>query len=243
MNQSFRIVDSKRISSIESDESLVAPIDPILPIWSNSITIIQRLISIQAYIEEFQYNYTNRPYVQIQKSRSTKHLCKCAKDIIKAGMPIQCVEATYIGIYLTSVIPQVDRIPLSFKSRLVGDSGPAVYRHIVLAMRVNGKWGSLGISRRENLMWKDLKYATLSDLIEDFSISYRSCCHELLAVYLGLPFPHDLLNTHPVKWKVVRISMHQPKEDIKLQFAAFSNNMTKVVSRASTSDNSILPKL
>ena len=34
------------------------------------------------------------------------------------GLPIQCVEAVFLGVYLTSTFKEVERIPVSFKSKL-----------------------------------------------------------------------------------------------------------------------------
>ena len=39
----------------------------------------------------------------------------------------------------------MDRVPLSFKTKFAHGT---VHRHIVLAVRYDGKWGALGISRR-----------------------------------------------------------------------------------------------
>ncbi|CAB1098156.1 unnamed protein product [Ectocarpus sp. CCAP 1310/34] len=46
-----------------------------------------------------------------------------------------------------------DRFSVCFRSSLDG----RVYRHIVLAVRSGGKWGSLGLSRRDTLLYKELK--------------------------------------------------------------------------------------
>lgn len=154
-------------------------------------------------------------------------------------MPIQCAEAVYMAIYLSTIIPQVDRVPLSFKSRLVGQN--TVFRHIVLAVRYQGKWGALGLSRRRNLMWKEITYDSLYELVQDYKLSYESVFHELLAVYLGLPIPHDTLQNYPVKWKAARVSLHQDYREIETQLNSYAANMNKLVARATL--ESSLPRL
>ena len=82
------------------------------------------------------------------------------------------------------------------------------YPHpIILAVVHNGKWGALGISRRNSLMYKDLTYDSLSDIILDFKTSYESCCHQLLKVYIGLPFGHDTHANDPIKWRALKLSI------------------------------------
>ncbi len=49
--------------------------------------------------------------------------------------------------------PKVDRFPVCFRSSLEG----RVYRHIILAVRSGKLWGALGLSRRDTLMYKELK--------------------------------------------------------------------------------------
>jgi hypothetical protein len=49
-----------------------------------------------------------------------------------------------------------------------------VHRHIVLAIQFNGLWGALGISRRDNLMNKPVTFASLYDLVTDYTTSYVS---------------------------------------------------------------------
>lgn len=49
--------------------------------------------------------------------------------------------------------PKVDRFPVCFRSSLEG----RVYRHIILAVRSGKVWGALGLSRRDTLMYKELK--------------------------------------------------------------------------------------
>jgi tubulinyl-Tyr carboxypeptidase len=244
MNFIIRKPDSEVIKSLQTEEEITPPEEPEIPItsWSIKTTVQEKLESIQEYINKFEYNYTSKSYVEIKKSRGTKHIVRCALELINAAMPIQCVEACYIGIYFTSSLTQVERIPLSFKSRLAGSQQSVIHRHIVLALRYNGKWGAIGLSRRSNLMWKEIQYDSLYALVREFKQSYETVGHELLAVYMGLPFPHDVSNNHPVTWKAARVSIRQASEEIQTQLKLYSTYMTKVVLRGS-SDSFSLPKI
>lgn len=146
----------------------------------------------------------------MKQTRGTQHIHDVAKEIMTIALPIQCVEAVFLGCYWTQTLLNVVRVPINFKSRL----GQHVHRHIVLgtAMTANEHhavvWGSLGISRRNNLMWKEPVYSSLFDLILEFKRSYETHRHVLLEVYIGLPLPHQLLPDQPVKWKAVRIPIN-----------------------------------
>lgn len=66
-----------------------------------------------------------------------------------------------LSLYFSGVVPladgppplKVDRFPVCFRSSLEG----RVYRHIILAVRSGRLWGALGLSRRDTLMYKELK--------------------------------------------------------------------------------------
>lgn len=53
-------------------------------------------------------------------------------------------------------------------------------------------FGVLGISRKSNLMYKELKYEKLSLIIEEFVESYRKWNHSVLRIRIGLAFEHDI---------------------------------------------------
>ena len=56
--------------------------------------------------------------------------------------------------YLTIPLETVERFPISFHSYFLHRT----YRHVVLGVYHSGKYGALGMSRRKNLMYKELKY-------------------------------------------------------------------------------------
>jgi hypothetical protein len=86
---------------------------------------------------------------------------------------------------------------------------------MVLAVRVNGLWGAIGISRRENLMYKEAVFRSLSDLVVDYRDSYKMCFHSLCAVYAGLPFAHGKRTDSPVKWRAIKVKILTDEHDIE----------------------------
>lgn len=47
------------------------------------------------------------------------------------------------------------------------------------------KWGALGISRRDELMFKDLAFDSLSELVLDFKAGYEKWWHKLQKARIG----------------------------------------------------------
>jgi hypothetical protein len=173
--------------------------------------------AIQKYIESFEYNYSGKPFFKLIKSKGTKHVHASATSLMEAALPIQCVEAVFIALFLTSPLKSVVRIPISFKSRHAGNS----HRHIVLAVfdKSSNMWGALGLSRRTCLMYKPLTFNTLSDLLHEFEQSYESCFHKLTKVYLADVIAHDLnANDRAINWKAetIKVTPDRPTFDSKI---------------------------
>lgn len=180
---------------------------------------------IQKFILSFQYNYTGQPFVKMNKSRGMSHISSVAKEIIRISLPIQCIEAVFLGCFLTAELNNIDRIPLSFKSKCNENS----YRHIVLALRSENKWGAIGISRRTNLMYKEIEYNSLYDLIIEYKKSYAACGHRLVKIYIGLPFSHDVFCDMPIKWRVLKHPTYESDlPDLRIKLDIFSSNMLKM---------------
>jgi len=169
------------------------------------------IAAIQTFINQFQYNFSGKPYVKMRKNLGYSHVFSCAMEIIDAALPIQCVEATFIGLYLTCGLENLTRVPLSFKSYFEDGS----HRHMVLALRnEEGMWGAVGISRRPDLMDKPMVYASLYDLILEYKQCFNANYHRLSAVYFGSPFTHtltlysrDTANETAVQWKELRVKL------------------------------------
>ena len=105
--------------------------------------------------------------------------------MVRESLPIKCMEAVILGIYLTNGIPGLGRFPINFKSEVAEVSllkGRKFYYHVVLGLTYKGKFGALGLSRRRTLMYKPLEYSSLHNLVEDYEQAYTSCGHTLLKV-------------------------------------------------------------
>lgn len=210
-----------------ADEELPAPPPmPVLPDSHAGLSVKQKICAIQKFISAFQYNYSGSPFVRMQKNRGMKHVSSCAKQIITAALPIQCVEAVFLGCFLTADLLAVDRIPLSFKSKVNGHT----YRHIVLAIRYEKRWGAIGISRRANLMHKDIRFDSLLEMVDHFQRSYEACYHRLSTIYVGLPFSHDVFSDMPIKWKIMRLSCHiKDRMELESTLSTYTTNMARML--------------
>ena len=175
---------------------------PVPPSFLETLCSVPEYVGlVQAFIESLEYNYTGRPFFPIKRSLGTAHLHNVSQQLIREALPIQCVEAVFLGTHLTTGVTALERIPLSFKTKFLRGT---VHRHIVLAVRYEGKWGAVGISRRPSLMNKDFVFDTLSDLVQNYVTSYEACYHKLLTLYIGLPFTHEL-GDQPIKWRASKI--------------------------------------
>ncbi|XP_011926327.1 PREDICTED: vasohibin-1 isoform X1 [Cercocebus atys] len=99
--------------------------------------------------------------------------------------------------YLTNSMPTLERFPISFKTYFSGN----YFRHIVLGVNFAGRYGALGMSRREDLMYKPPAFRTLSELVLDFEAAYGRCWHVLKKVKLGQSVSHDPHSVEQIEWK------------------------------------------
>lgn len=215
-----------QIQNIKDSESLPeAPLVPKVPDLNTSIPDKVRIASIQKFIESFEYNYTGKPFLQMNKSRGASHIQTCAKKIIQAALPIQCVEAVFLGSYLTASFKDIERVPLSFKSKF----GDHVHRHIVLALKLDGKWGAIGISRRSNLMNKSFRFDSIAELVFEYERSYEAVFHKLLTIYIGLPLPHDIFSDQPIKWRAIKVRIYNcDYNEVTDKMNTYTANMNKM---------------
>jgi hypothetical protein len=119
------------------------------------------------------------------------------------ALPIKCLEAFLIAVYLTTGMVDVERFNISFKTRF----NSLTYRHVVLGIKYNQTYGALGLSRRTDLAYKPLngKYDRLSTLIDDYSQAYKTYGHTVLRIKIGLPIVHDLKSFLTINWKAIVI--------------------------------------
>jgi len=154
------------------------------------------LVEIRDYFYTLQYNHVGTQLFDISKASGFSRLMDKAKFMIRSSLPIKCLEAVVIAMFLTSFIPKLTRFPITFKSV---SNGQAFY-HIVLGVQYKGQFGTIGFSRRTDLMDKPLIYNNLSSLIKDFKQCYENYAHKLVKVKIGGPVPTDLCSQASVQW-------------------------------------------
>lgn len=76
-------------------------------------TCSPRLISsgyLERYFEHLSYNHLQETFFDVKKSYSIRRVCKLSQQMIDAGLPIKCLEAVALGIYMTINLTTIDRI-------------------------------------------------------------------------------------------------------------------------------------
>ncbi|XP_003388484.1 PREDICTED: vasohibin-1-like isoform X2 [Amphimedon queenslandica] len=174
------------------------------PIRGYHILMLLSYNQVPLYRQVFhQYNYTGMQFFDVKRYKPLSRLMDMAKDMIKESLPIKCLEAVILSLYLTSPLTSLQRFTIRFKSNHEG----RCYRHVVLGVHQGGIYGSLGLSRRLSLMYKPFHYKSLTDLIKDFIASYSECKHELQYIKLGSPVIHDTRSCEQIQWKFLVISL------------------------------------
>ncbi|XP_077123651.1 tubulinyl-Tyr carboxypeptidase 1 isoform X1 [Ranitomeya variabilis] len=170
---------------------------PAVPALTSGASVPERVEAVQRYIRELQYNHTGTQFFEIKKTRPLTGLMDLAKEMTKEALPIKCLEAVILGLYLTNHISGLERFPVSFKTQFAG----GCFRHIVLGLHWGGHFGAIGISRREDLMYKPLRHRTLNDLMVDFQEAYARCWHMLKKIKIGPYVSHDPHSVEQIEWK------------------------------------------
>ncbi|CAK9047516.1 Tubulinyl-Tyr carboxypeptidase 1 (Tyrosine carboxypeptidase 1) (TTCP 1) (Vasohibin-1), partial [Durusdinium trenchii] len=194
-----------------------------------------RMQRIQRYISSLEYNYTGTNYFHIRKDRGAKRLAATAREIIRQAFPIKCIEAVFLAYYLTLNMTDLVRIPIRFQSTLPGATRS--FKHIVMAVGHNGKWGALGISRKKTLMFKDLAYDSLSQLLLNYKTSYEELGHDLQHLGVGLPFEHDQHSSEPLHWRPFMIHFTQGQSwntDVESAIDAFISKIGLLANHVKT---------
>ncbi|XP_041514313.1 tubulinyl-Tyr carboxypeptidase 1 isoform X2 [Microtus oregoni] len=154
--------------------------------------------------------------------RTFPRLMDLAKEMTKEALPIKCLEAVILGIYLTNSMPTLERFPISFKTYFSGN----YFRHIVLGVNFGGRYGALGMSRREDLMYKPPAFRTLSELVLDYEAAYGRCWHVLKKVKLGQCVSHDPHSVEQIEWKHSVLDVERlGREDFRKELERHARDM------------------
>ena len=180
-----------------------------------------RMSKLQQYIDHFEYNHTGRKFVHLKKTQGLYRVSRTAKEIIHASLPIKCIEAVFLGAYLTIEMPDVLRLPVSFKSYV--ESAKCHFQHIVMPVCHNSRWGAIGLSRAPTLGYKKIKFDSLADLCKDYRDAYSGVGHTLQRIYVGLPFGRDQFNQEEILWRVLRLKVDSiPWDEIEAVLMKFT---------------------
>uniref|UniRef100_A0A8D2I228 Vasohibin 2 n=1 Tax=Urocitellus parryii TaxID=9999 RepID=A0A8D2I228_UROPR len=210
------------VGAIRNAAFLAKPSIPQVPNYRLSMTIPDWLQAIQNYMKTLQYNHTGTQFFEIRKMRPLSGLMETAKEMTRESLPIKCLEAVILGIYLTNGQPSIERFPISFKTYFSGN----YFHHVVLGIYCNGRYGSLGMSRRAELMDKPLTFRTLSDLIFDFEDSYKKYLHTVKKVKIGLYVPHEPHSFQPIEWKQLVLNVSKMlRADIRKELEKYARDM------------------
>lgn len=96
------------------------PERPTAPLNIENVPIASRIKMIQQFINRLEYNHTNQNYFNLSKQRPYSRVMDTAKKILRDCLPIKCLEAVFLGMYLTNKMDDIARIPVSFKSKFGG---------------------------------------------------------------------------------------------------------------------------
>lgn len=62
---------------------------------------------IMSIRERYRYNYTGEEYFVKKKDRGFRHVTSTARLITQEALPIRCVDAVFLGAYLTAEMADV----------------------------------------------------------------------------------------------------------------------------------------
>ena len=203
---------------------------PNLPNLGCGMGISLKLELVQKYLCELKYNHTGTQFFEIRKDRPLCGLMESAKEMIRESLPIKCLEATILAIYFTNGISGLQRFTLGFKTKI----NKAWLSHVVLGVYYNGKFGALGLSRRDDLMYKPLIFTTLYDLIENYKTCYNKYFHVLKKVKISCPVSHDPHSYEQINWKYLTLSMDKLNTDQKIKMMERFSRELKTTSLGSS---------
>ncbi|XP_023696711.1 tubulinyl-Tyr carboxypeptidase 2 [Paramormyrops kingsleyae] len=209
---------------------------PLVPSYRPPMSIPDWLQAIQNYMKTLQYNHTGTQFFEIRKTRPLSGLMETAREMTRESLPIKCLEAVILGIYLTNGLTSLERFPISFKTQFSGNH----FHHVVLGIYCNGRYGTLGMSRRPDLMDKALTFRTLSELVFDFEESYHRYQHALKKVKIGLYVPHDPHVFQPIEWKYLVLNAGRlGREDMRKELEKHARDMRMKILKSSSAQSPI----
>ena len=153
-------------------------------------------------------------FFEIRKDRPIIGLADVAKKIISDSLPIKCLEAVILSIYLinettpsANVNGGVEKFCIGFKTVSKGN----IHRHVVLGVycHATGLFGALGLSRRSDLGHKPVKFKTLTDLISSYIECYSVYLHRVKRIKIGMPIPISNRSFETIPWNGCTVNLNQ----------------------------------
>jgi tubulinyl-Tyr carboxypeptidase len=199
------------------------------PLCKTVTNVHHKMKNTTAKIQEIQniilfigYNSERkRSYYNVNKEEGLKRIYETSNDIIHEALPIKCLGAVFLGIYLTNDYCNLKRYPISFKTKITNYGGSDVgkiHKHIILAVVdvdrskeftwEQARWGSIGISRQPLLCGRDIRYKNLGDLVTSYRNVYKLKDHQLIDIYIGNEIAHCSTmfnNTQDIHWRKLKI--------------------------------------
>ena len=148
-------------------------------------------------------------FYEVRKDRPIIGLADLARRIIEDSLPIKCLEAVILAIFLTNEITNsvngLEKFTIGFKTSSKGN----IHRHVVLGVYCHdtGLYGALGISRRADLGYKPLKFKSLADLLQDYITCYSVYLHRVKRIKIGLPIPGSNRSFESIPWNGCTINV------------------------------------
>eukprot|EP01065_Artemidia_motanka_P036540 TRINITY_DN44487_c0_g1_i1.p1 TRINITY_DN44487_c0_g1~~TRINITY_DN44487_c0_g1_i1.p1 ORF type:complete len:398 (+),score=73.20 TRINITY_DN44487_c0_g1_i1:66-1259(+) len=150
----------------------------------------------QRFLETFEYSFAG-PSFATRKKRPLSDILTDASTIVRerTTTAIQCIEAAFVGLYLTQGLRGVTRFGISLASQL-----PCGYRYyhqvLGIAVRISDDrhvFGAMALSRDFGLASKPCVFSSLADMLRNYRVHYRRAGHTPVAVQVGRP-------VHNGKW-------------------------------------------
>ena len=232
----------KEIQSAPCLQEVPHPVPPGIGIAKQG-RVVEYLNKVQEYMKKLSYNHTGTQIFETRPNSSMMTLMDTAKSMIREALPIKCMEAVVLSIYLTNGVPGLGRFTINFKSELpvAAASGQKqkqqqqqqdprqqkrYFYHVVLGVTLGNKFGAMGLSRRSTLMDKPLTHLTLNSLVQEFDESYKNCGQRLIKVRIGNLVSHDTYSITPIPWKGITLYPRTEEEkDLKAKIDKYSKEL------------------
>ena len=85
--------------------------------------VVEYLAKMQQYLKRLSYNHTGTQFFETRPNSSLLTLMEAARAMIREALPIKCMEAVVLCIYLTNGVPGLGRFTINFKSELPPQQG------------------------------------------------------------------------------------------------------------------------